>query len=77
MMLEIIMESIFALIDLYFVGHLENSSFDIQTVGLTASVLMIVNYLAIGIGMAATAVIARRIGEKDPVASAKARCRPS
>ena len=72
MMLEMIMESVFALVDLYFVGHLENSSFAIQTVGLTESVLTIIYSLAIGISMAATAVVARRIGEKDPVAAAKA-----
>lgn len=72
MMLEMAMESVFALVDLYFVGHLENSSFAIQTVGLTESVLTIIYSLAIGISMAATAVVARRIGEKDPVAAAKA-----
>ncbi|HLA56963.1 MAG TPA: MATE family efflux transporter [Flavobacterium sp.] len=72
MMLEMMMESVFALVDLYFVGHLKNSSFAIQTVGLTESVLMIIYSLAIGISMSATAVVARRIGEKDPVAAAKA-----
>lgn len=72
MMLEMMMESVFALVDLYFVGHLENSSYAIQTVGLTESVLTIIYSLAIGISMAATAVVARRIGEKDPVAAAKA-----
>lgn len=72
MMLEMMMESVFALVDLYFVGHLENSSFAIQIVGLTESVLTIIYSLAIGISMAATAVVARRIGEKDPVAAAKA-----
>ncbi|WP_237488069.1 MATE family efflux transporter [Hufsiella ginkgonis] len=72
MMLEMIMESVFALVDLYFVGHLHNSSIAIQTVGLTESVLTIVYSLAIGISMAATAVVSRRIGGKDPVAAAKA-----
>jgi putative MATE family efflux protein len=72
MMLEMMMESVFALVDLYFVGHLENSSFAIQTVGLTESVLTIIYSLAIGISMAATAVVARRVGEKDPTAAAKA-----
>lgn len=72
MMLEMMMESVFALVDLYFVGHLENSSFAIQTVGLTESVLTIIYSLAIGISMAATAVVARRIGEKDPKAAGKA-----
>lgn len=72
MMLEMMMESVFALVDLYFVGHLENSSFAVQTVGLTESVLSIIYSVAMGLGMAATAVVARRIGEKDPVAGAKA-----
>ena len=72
MMLEMAMESIFALVDLYFVGHLHNSSIAIQTVGLTESVLTIIYSLAIGMSMAATAVVARRVGEKDPVAAAKA-----
>jgi putative MATE family efflux protein len=72
MMLEMAMESIFALVDLYFVGHLHNSSHAIQTVGLTESVLTIIYSLAIGMSMAATAVVARRIGEKDPAAAAKA-----
>jgi putative MATE family efflux protein len=72
MVLEMMMESVFALVDLYFVGHLKHSSFAIQTVGLTESVLTIIYSLAIGMSMAATAVVARRIGEKDPVAAAKA-----
>ncbi|KIO74647.1 multidrug transporter MatE [Pedobacter lusitanus] len=72
MMLEMIMESVFALVDLYFVGHLHNSSEAIQTVGLTESVLTIIYSLAVGMSMAATAVVARRIGEKDPAAAAKA-----
>lgn len=72
MMLEMAMESVFALVDLYFVGHLHNSSYAIQTVGLTESVLTIIYSLAIGMSMAATAVVARRVGEKDPVAASKA-----
>jgi putative MATE family efflux protein len=66
MMLEMAMESVFALVDLYFVGHLENSREAIQTVGLTESVLTIMYSIAIGMSMAATAVVARRIGEKNP-----------
>ncbi len=69
MMLEMMMESVFALVDLYFVGHLKESSFAIQSVGLTESVLTIMYSVAIGMSMAATALVARRIGEKD---SAKA-----
>ncbi len=65
MMLEMMMESVFAMVDLYFVGHLEESSYAIQTVGLTESVLTIIYSIAMGMSMAATAVVARRIGEKD------------
>jgi len=72
MMLEMAMESVFALVDLYFVGHLHNSSHAIQTVGLTESVLTVIYSLAVGMSMAATAVVARRIGEKNPDAAAKA-----
>lgn len=66
MMLEMAMESVFALVDLYFVGHLKESGFAIQTVGLTESVLSIMYSIAIGMSMAATALVARRIGEKNP-----------
>ncbi|MFV0165476.1 MATE family efflux transporter [Empedobacter falsenii] len=66
MMFEMVMESVFALVDLYFVGHLKESAFAIQTVGLTESLLTIVYSISIGISMAATAIIARRIGEKKP-----------
>ena len=72
MIIEMLMESVFALVDLYFVGHLENSSQAIQTVGLTESVLTIIYSLAIGISMAATAMVARRIGEKNPEGAANA-----
>lgn len=72
MMLEMVLESVFALVDLYFVGHLENSSFAVQTVGLTESVLTIVYSISIGLSMAATAIVARRIGEKNPEKAAKA-----
>jgi putative MATE family efflux protein len=72
MMLEMAMESVFALVDLYFVGHLPHSSYAIQTVGLTESCLTIIYSLAVGMSMAATAIVARRVGEQDPVAAAKA-----
>lgn len=65
MMFEMLMESVFALVDLYFVGHLKESAFAIQTVGLTESLLSIIYAICIGISMAATAIVARRIGEKD------------
>jgi len=72
MMFEMIMESVFALVDLYFVGHLEDSSHALQIVGLTESFLTIIYSLAIGMSMAATAVVARRIGEKNPEAASRA-----
>lgn len=72
MILEMVLESVFALVDLYFVGHLPDSNKAQQVVGLTESVITIVYSLSIGISMAATAMVARRIGEKDPVAAAKA-----
>jgi len=72
MVLEMIMESVFALVDLYFVGHLPQSDKAQQVVGLAESVITIIYSIAIGISMAATALVARRIGEKNPEAAAKA-----
>ena len=70
MMLEMCMESIFALVDIYFVSHLGKHA--TSTVGLTESVVTIIYSLAIGISMAATAMVARRVGEKDAAAASKA-----
>ncbi|MGN7719828.1 MATE family efflux transporter [Chitinophaga sp. 22620] len=69
MVLEMSMESLFALVDAYFVGHLGKAA--IATVGLTESVLSLIYALAFGISMAATALVARRIGEKDPEGASK------
>src|SRR4051812_884147 len=65
MILEMLMESVFALVDLFFVGHLEHGKNTLQTVALTESLLYIVYSVAIGISIAATALVARRIGEKN------------
>ncbi len=71
MVLEWSMEGIFALVDIYFVGRLDKPE-AVATVGLTESVLTIVYSMAIGLSVAATAMVARRIGEKNPDAAAKA-----
>jgi len=63
MILELSLESVFALVDLFFVGRLGENA--IATVGLTESVVTIVYSVAIGLSTAATAMVARRIGEKN------------
>ena len=70
MILELSLESVFALVDMFFVGKLGQNA--IATVGLTESVVTIIYSIAIGLSTAATAVVARRIGEKDPEAAAHA-----
>jgi len=67
MILELSLESVFAVVDIYFVGHLPNSKNAIATVGLTEFSITIVYSIAIGLSTAATAVVARRIGEKTPM----------
>lgn len=63
MVLEMMMESIFFLVDAYFVSSLGANA--IATVGLTESVVTLVYAVAIGLSMGVTAIVARRIGEKD------------
>jgi len=63
MILELSLESVFALVDMFFVGKLGENA--IATVGLTESVITIVYSIAIGLSTAATAIVARRIGEKN------------
>ena len=72
MILELSLESVFAVVDMYFVSHLPNSKNAIATVGLTESVVALVYTIAIGLSIAATAVVARRIGEKNPDGAAHA-----
>ena len=70
MILELSLESVFALVDMYFVGKLGENA--IATVGLTESVATVVYSLAIGLSTAVTAIVARRIGEKNVDAAAHA-----
>ncbi len=72
MILEMCMESVFALVDLFFVGHLPNAQHTVQTVSLTESVLFIIYSVAMGISMAAGATVARRVGEKNNYEAAHA-----
>jgi len=64
MILEMAMESVFAVVDVYFVSRL-NDNDAVATIGLTESVLTLIYSLAIGLSMGATAMVARRVGEKD------------
>ncbi|MGZ3461278.1 MAG: MATE family efflux transporter [Archangium sp.] len=69
MVLEMVMESIFAVVDVFFVSRLGAEA--IATVGLTESVLSLLYALAMGLSIGAMALIARRTGEKDPNAAAR------
>ncbi|MCD9015650.1 MATE family efflux transporter [Parachryseolinea silvisoli] len=64
MILEMSMESIFALVDIFFVSRL-NDVDALSTIGLTESVLALIYSAAMGLSMGATAMVARRVGEKD------------
>ncbi len=70
MVLEMIMESLFAVTDVFWVSRLGKEA--IAVVGLTESIMSLVYAVAIGISFAATAIVARRIGEKDPARAAQA-----
>ena len=63
MILEMLMEALFAVVDVFFVAKVSTNA--VATVGLTETVAMLIYSISIGISMAATALVARRIGEKN------------
>lgn len=69
MILEMLMESVFAIVDIYFVGHLGADA--VAIVGLTESMLALIYAVAIGLSIGATATVARRTGEQDAEGAAK------
>ena len=70
MIIEMFAESLFAVVDIFFVAHLGASA--IAVVGITESMMYLIYSIAIGVSIGATATVARRIGEKDPDGAAKA-----
>jgi putative MATE family efflux protein len=72
MVMEMLMESVFAVWDIFMVGHIsKNAKEAVATVGLTESMLTIVYTLAIGLSIGATAMVARRTGERNPEGAAR------
>jgi putative MATE family efflux protein len=68
MMLEMVLESLFAVVDTFWVGRLGANAVD--TVGLTESMMALVFAIGLGVSLSTTAMVARRIGEKDPEGAA-------
>ncbi len=70
MVLEMVLESLFAVVDVFWVGRLGANA--VATVGLTESLLSLIFAVGIGLSLSTTAMVARRIGEKDPEGAAVA-----
>jgi len=70
MIIEMFAESLFAVVDIFFVAHLGANA--VAVVGITESLMYLIYSVAIGLSVGATAMVARRIGEKDPDGAAKA-----
>jgi putative MATE family efflux protein len=71
MILEMSMEAVFALVDAFYVSRL-NDNAALTTIGLTESVLTLIYSIGMGLSMGATAMVARRIGEKNTEAAREA-----
>src|SRR5512134_2750811 len=70
MVLEMVMESVFAVADVFYVSRLGPEA--VATVGLTETLITLVYTIAMGLSIGVTATVSRRIGERDPQGAARA-----